>query len=136
MMGTIMIRPSFDQIGRSRSRPTGRRRRDETGSRVVGRLLTSPPSEPAPYGTAGTRDRPTLLGQTSEIPPCRVARRKPRSAATPYVLKRKKRPFGSDFRRSAPYAGRFTRYTQMIAADKAGHGGVLCHLASTSAEQL
>src|SRR5258705_13771864 len=107
MMGTIMIRPSFDQIGRSRSRPIGKRRRDETGSRVVGRLLTSPPSEPAPCATAGTRDRPTLLGQTSEIPPCPVARRKPRSAAVPYVSRRQKRPFGGDFIRSSPYAGRF-----------------------------
>src|SRR5215217_3891195 len=93
MIGTIMMRPSFDQIGRSRSRPTGRRRRDETGSRVVGRLLTSPPSEPGPCATAGTRDRPTLLGQTSEIPPCPVARRKPRPPGSRYVPSQEISPF-------------------------------------------
>src|SRR6266540_7449463 len=78
MIGTIMIRPSLDQMGRSRSRPTGTRRRDDSVvGVVVGRLLTSPPSEPAPPCPAGTRDRPTLLGQTSEIPPCLVPKRKP-----------------------------------------------------------
>jgi hypothetical protein len=43
-VGTSMIRPSFDQIGRSRRRPAGRRRRDMTAFAVLGRLLTSPSS--------------------------------------------------------------------------------------------
>ena len=47
-VGTIMMRPSFDQIGRSRSRPAGRRRRDMKEFAVFGRLLTSPPSGSAP----------------------------------------------------------------------------------------
>ena len=47
-VGTIMMRPSLVQIGRSRTNPTGRAKRDDTLPGALGCLLTSPPSEPVP----------------------------------------------------------------------------------------
>jgi hypothetical protein len=48
MVGTIMMSPSLDQMGALRSQPIGRRTRENFWVPAVGRLLTSPPSEPAP----------------------------------------------------------------------------------------
>src|SRR5438477_1316370 len=63
-IGTIIIRPNLEQIGRSRRRPTGTRRRDDSVvGVVVCLLLTSPPSEPAPQGKqAPATGRPYRAG--------------------------------------------------------------------------
>src|SRR3954454_10612870 len=58
MVGTIMIKPSLDQIGRSRSRPIGLRRREGLGASVIGRSLTSPPSVTGPAHRAPATARP------------------------------------------------------------------------------
>jgi hypothetical protein len=58
IVGTIMIRPSLDQIGRSRRRPTGIRRRENLEPSVVGRSLTSPPSVTGPAQWAPATVRP------------------------------------------------------------------------------
>src|SRR5262245_48783064 len=58
IVGTIMIKPSLDQIGRSRSRPTGLRRRERFGLSVIGRSLTSPPSVTGPARWAPATARP------------------------------------------------------------------------------
>ena len=86
MVGTIMMRPSLDQIGRSRSRPTGRRRRDRTPSAVVGRLLTSPPSgsgAACASPRAPHSDRPGGSDLRDSITP--RAKRKPRLSGSPDV---------------------------------------------------